>query len=343
MNYCWLMLLSVGQLVGAPVELVVGGMSSTIYETAKGFAQSDTDFSGVILADVELEALTGKPAVFRFTGGLLEYSDGETVYTPNQMPQVEELTFTSTGLAGPLVSLSTAPVVDPVTGLLTNADHVQNLTQGTLRTEYRVLVNGFWLTLFNDTRDFSINPESNPFSGATTIESELLEAGVLEDRYRIDLIHQSNETPQAVTDPDTGVSLTITSFGGFTASGEVTVPSAAYQAWLVAGGLPEAEDVEGRHPVTDLPLAVLYALGLDVDAGAIPLTVDGSTREAVITLPAGGSRAGVRLEYAAALEGWVVLGSDGAPGATVTLVGGATGELRIPLPVGGRGFLRLGV
>jgi len=343
MKRCWLMLLSVGQLVGAPVELVVGGMSSTIYETATGAAQSNTNFSGVLLAEVELEAATGNPEVFRFTGGLLEYSDGETTYTTNQIPQVEELTFTSAGLAGPLVSLSAAPAVDPVTGLLFNADHVQDLTQGTLRTEYRVLFNGFWVTLFDETRDFAVTPESNPFKGTTKIESELLEAGVLEDRYRIDLIHQSNETPEEVTDPDTGVSLTITSFGGFTASGEVKLPSAAYQEWLMAGGLPEAEDIEGRHPVTGLPLAVLYALGLDVDAGAIPLTVDGSAREAVITLPTGGARAGVMLEYAAALEGWVVLGSDGTPGATVTLVAGATGELRIPLPAGGKGFVRLGV
>lgn len=337
------MILGMGQLVGAPVELVVGGESSTIYKTDLGIAQSNTLFSGVLMADVELEVGTGRPEVFRFTGGAVNYSDGVTTYSPDQIPQVEELRFTSVGIAGPLVSLSAMPAVDPVTGLLSNADHLQNLTKGTLRTEYRRLAFGFWATLYEKTVDLSVEPMSSPFTGSTRIESELLESGVMEDWYRIDLIHDSESTPQEVTDPDTGVTLTTMVFGGLSASGKVKVPSAAYQAWLEGAGLAEAKDLEGRHPESGLPLAVLYALGLDAGALEIPLRVDGSTREAVLTLPSGGTRGGVSLEYSASLEAWVVLGLEGVPGDTVTLVGGASGVIRIPLPAGVAGFVRLSI
>ena len=253
--------------VPVPVSLTVaaGSVSDTFFETDEGQALLTVEFSGVLEGAVTLDPLTAVPVGFAFTGGSLVYSDGVSTYEPNVFPQQEDLVFTRAGVMGPLTTLVPQGAVDPVTGALNNADHVQNLTSGTLQTDYRRLVFGSWITLFTDTRDYATQPESVAISGTTSLVASTVNSGVLRDRLRLELIHLGDTTPQVY--PVGAASLTVTGSGGFSAIGEIDVPAAGLRAWWRDGGREDEVDEND-------PSLVAYALGYPPGTRVVPVVMD---------------------------------------------------------------------
>lgn len=320
----------------SPVVLTVdaGSFSTTEVSTASGKAVRHTGFSGVVPGVIILDPITRKPSRFRFEGGSLIYGDDTSNYTPFAPPASEDLRFTSTGLMGPVSSVTGLPVVDPVTGMLGNADHFQSLSAGTLRTVYQILFFGSWITLFDQTADFATAPQMNAFTGTTSLTSELQAAGPVLERHRLVLTHVSDSSPVVFT--ESGVTLTSVTTGGFTARGEVLAPSAAFHSWMLSAGAEEP--VSAASMLGTWPGAVLYALGLPGSARDLPWELNAAARTLTLHLPAGGTRAPLRVEYSTTLASWTPLP---LPVGGAELGSGSSGTLVLTLPAGPSGFVRL--
>ena len=331
-------LASLVPLRAAPIVLTVdaGSSSATTVITDNGEAEGEAEASGQLLGQVTLHPVTRKPQTFRFDGGSLTYSDNTSQYTPNMLPAVEDLELTGTGLAASLRSANGLPPVDPVTGIIDNAYHVQTLDAGTLRTVYRLSFFGNWTTIADETTDFAATPQTNGFTGTTTLSATLLATGPLLERHRIVLTHLADESPMVNT--DFGITLTTVSSGGFTARGETLVPNAAFQTWILAAGAIEPISPETR--LGNIPGAVLYALGLPSAARDLPWELDATANTLTLHVPAGGTHAPVRVEHSTELNGWQTLT---LPGGGTELSIGSSGTVVIPLPADSRGFCRLAV
>ena len=313
------------------LQIEAGGGSEIYYYTSGGQAYTDSSVSGLIEVEIGLNPLDARPESLEFVGGSVFYSESETVYSPNQLPKVEELRFTTMNLQGPLMTLTPGAAISE-TGLLDNADHTQSFTSGTLRTEYRALLFNDWVTLFDATRDYSLEPEVRPFEGSNRITSEAVEGAgtVLTETLEIRYENVAGGEPVVVWLGAT--SLTVVTIGGFVASSEVEVPSAGLRQWRVdGGGSPGWQDVGGTS-------AVIYALGCDPGTTEVPLDLNLSDASASLTLPAAGSRLPVRIETSLDLDGWIP-----APlaGGGLVVPAGSTGVVEVDLPSGGRGFVRV--
>lgn len=313
------------------LQIEAGGGSEVYYYTSGGQAYTNSSVGGLIEVELGLDVLDAKPETFEFVGGSVSYSDSETVYSPNQLPKVEELRFTTANLEGPLGTLtSEAQVAED--GLFSNADHTQSFTFGTLRTEYRVLLIGTWVTLFDVTRDYGLEPEVRPAEGLNWITTEAVEGAgtVLTETLEVRYENVANAEPVVV--PLGATSLTVVTAGGFVASSQVEVPSAALRQWRVAGGhLPGWQEPGGSS-------AVIFALGCDPGTVAVPLHVDPAGSRARLTLPPAGTRLPIHLETSVNLNGWTP-----APltGGGFVIPAGSTGEVEVDLPSEGRGFVRV--
>ena len=319
-------------LPAAPVELVVlpGNQTTTVYMTDNGLAVARSETSGSILAELTLLPGTGIPSQIRFTGGTLGYSDSVTVYTPNQLPQVDEYRFTGTGLGSSLSTVNTPSSIAQPGGFLHNPDHRITLNRGTMRTQYFLL----GIPLANSTRDFASNPAETTINGTSTVQTSLLAGGPIMDRFQVTFTHVADPSPEPITGG--GVTIQVSSDGGFTAVGEILVPSSGFHQWMMDSGHAAPETIEA--PAGSLPGAVLYALGLPAGATTIPWTIDAENSQVIFHLPDSGTRAPVFLEFGTSLGGWQVLGGDSA---TPTLPTGSSGIQAIPFPPASAAFFRL--
>lgn len=325
-------LVTLVSLPAAPVELVVlpGNQTTTVYMTDNGLAVAQSETSGSILADLNVLPGTGMPTQIRFTGGTLAYSDSVTVYTPNQLPQVDEYRFTGTGLGSALSTVNTPASIAQPGGLLHNPDHRITLNQGTLRTQYFL----FGIPLADSTTNFATNPAETTINGTSTVQTSLLASGPIMDRFQITFTHVADPSPEPIAGG--GVTIAVSSEGGFTAIGEMLIPSPGFHQWMIDSGHPAPDSIQAT--AGPVPGAVLYALGLPVGADAIPWTIDAENSQVIFELPDSGTRAPVFLEFGTSLGNWDVLGGDDS---TPTLPAGSSGTHTIPFPPNTTAFFRL--
>jgi hypothetical protein len=323
---------SLVSLPAAPVELVVvpENQTTTVYMTDNGLAVAQSETSGSILADLTLLPGTGMPSQIRFTGGTLAYSDSVTVYTPNQLPQVDEYRFTGTGLGSTLSTVTTPASIAQPGGFLNNNDHRITLNQGTLRTQYFL----FGFPLADSITNFATHPAETTINGTTTVQSSLLASGPIMDRFQVTFTHVADPSPEPIIGG--GVTIEVSSDGGFTAVGEMLVASPGFHQWMIDSGQPAPQSIQATAGA--VPGAVLYALGLPAGATAIPWTIDTENSQVIFELPASGTRAPVFLEFGTSLGNWQILGGDSA---TPTLPAGSSGTHIIPFPPDTTAFFRL--
>lgn len=313
----------VPSLFAVPVTLMVepGGVGQTSYSSSNGFAVVETEFGGVIEGDITINVLTDKAQTFYYKGGSeLTYSDGSTTYTSFTVPETDSFEFTYTSLAADLTTKPGGGAVDPETCRLLAAEHEILLTSGTIAWKYFFV----GALIAEGTEDFAENPSQGEQRGATKVEVELVERGAVLDRYRVVLTHDSTNTEVQTEFPF----LTIEETGGFSATGEVSVPSASLIDWTLASG--GSVPVDGSDTVGGVPVAILFALGLPAGESTINWVLRPEEQEVDLILPGTGTRADLFLETSSDLKNW----------SETLLEAGTAGTHTMSLPLG-HSFVRL--
>ena len=96
-------------------------------------------------------------------GGTLFYSDANSVYTPNTLPQTDNLILNFTNVSGSLGTINPNSPVDPITGALVNDDHTTGLTSGNLYAEYQIEFLGSLVPRFLPDHRFFTPPDQPLF------------------------------------------------------------------------------------------------------------------------------------------------------------------------------------
>ncbi|MGE9271356.1 MAG: hypothetical protein ACQKBU_11190 [Verrucomicrobiales bacterium] len=309
-----------------------GSRSETSYFTDGGYAVSSVEMSGELKVRLQLCDERGVPQLIEFLSGDLEYSDGVTRYIPYQVPQVEELRFTNTGMGGPLLTLPSGGTLEEG-GLLRNEEHLQVINQGKLRVQYRARSFGLWFTLYDEEIDYAKDPQEDEIRGVNRVVAHPVEAerGGLVDVLSIEFKHTADDTPTEV-EVAPGTLLTVVTVGAITASAKVEVPTLGFRQWLLASGLSVNRSRENGR------LAVLYSLGLPPMTQSVPWQFSPGSRSASLVLPSTGTRLPVGVEMSRDLETWCLVD---IPERGEWIEGGSVGEVEIPLPCDGPIFLRL--
>lgn len=165
----FLILSLVATLKGELITLTVvpNNLSTSTYSTDNGSAVVEITNSGTVEADIILDPFTRNPTNVTFMGGTLFYSDANSVYTPNTLPQTDNLILNFTNVSGSLGTINPNSPVDPITGALVNDDHTTGLTSGNLYAEYQIEFLGSLVPRFLPDHRFFTPPRSAPFLAPT--------------------------------------------------------------------------------------------------------------------------------------------------------------------------------
>jgi len=323
----------------APVSLAIGpgGSFDVSYQLSTGPSTAAALLiSGNLTGDVEMT--DGVISNFRFLGGNVAYSDTTSDLIISTFPVTSKVRILTRKIISSVssTSTSTAGVIDPVTGVISNSGHRLIQNRGTVTTRYLVGST----VLQEEIRNLATDPDSNSMVGVTTVTSSLLENLNYKARYRIDFNHTRDATR---TQPAAVVSGTvnITEEGGFSASGEVWMLGQNFVDWALTRSGQRPQGLADLCATTGQPLVLLYAFDAPVGAWAPPVTFDHSSGNIRVELPPGGLKAPVRLEYSGSLSGgtWQPLTRTGnAPSVFNTA---ESGTITMSLPPGQAGFVRL--
>lgn len=318
-----------------PLSLVIdpGGAFDVDYTLSTGQSTSATlQISGDLAAEVEISA--GAISQFRFTGGNVAYSDTNSDVIISAFPISSKVRILTRSIISSATSNAAAGAIDPITGIISNNGHKLVQDRGKVTTRYYVGNN----LLQEEIRDLAAQPDSNPMVGVTTVTASLLTALPHKATWKIQFEHGRDESRQQSSAYGT---LTIEENGGFTASGEITVPGDDFEIWAVANRGQKPLTLEDFHAATGQPLVMLYAFDATTGPWSPPVVFDSGAGTMTITFPAGGLKAPVRLEHSPTLAAgsWATLEMDDS--SPSIFAAGQAGTVTLDLPAGGAGFVRL--
>jgi len=293
--------------------------------------------TGDLVADIAFDRTTLRINDVFFDGGRIFYSDTthELDLTSDALPVLIVIesrrrasTTITTGVPG--------TTIEPTTGLLSNPAHAFLYDEGTVR----VISSIGGVPISDDTGDLSADPATLPFNGTTIMTATFLERTALYDRIGVTLTHLTGPA-QTVPIPIINNTLSITDNGGFTANGEIVLPSEIFENWANSRGYPTPVTLTDLHPSTREPLALLYAFRV-TEGGRLPqLEIDVAGGELVLALPTGGLVAAVQIESNDSLAGggWDVWELE--PGQVTRFPAGRDGVLRLPFAADEQRFFRI--
>jgi hypothetical protein len=317
-----------------PLTLVIdpGGTFDVDYTLSTGQSTSATlQISGDLAADVEISA--GAISQFQFAGGNVAYSDTTSDVIVSTFPS-SKVRILTRSIVSSATSNETAGAIDLITGIISNNGHKLVQDRGKVTTR-QYLGNAVVQEQF---RNLATQPDSNPMVGLTTVTASLLTALPHKATWQIQFEHARDESRQQSNAYGT---LTIEENGGFTASGEVTVPGDDFEIWAVANRDQKPLTLEDFHAATGQPLVMLYAFDATTGPWSPPVVFDSGAGTMTITFPAGGLKAPVRLEHSPSLAAgsWATLEMDDS--SPSIFAAGQAGTVTLDLPAGGAGFVRL--
>jgi hypothetical protein len=328
-------------LGAVPVELTLdsGGGFEVTYSLSTGQVTSGRDdLSGNILADLQLNG-QGQVTRFVMTGGRVEHEDETLDLLIGSTPFGEtRAIFITQGVASLPASGEAAGFVDPLSGLISNADHRLISNEGTAITRYAIGGSMSYLTVVEQERDLAVNPDQTSLTGSTVLTATEVQSGGWWKRVRIDLTHERDVTRTfpVGTNPlvPEGTNYSVRENGSFTASGEGDFPGDDFANWAATYRNITPTGLADLDPATGQPLLVMYALGAGAGGWSLPLVVEPDQPRAVMELRSA-TKAPVKWEFSHDLSagGWSPL-----PGGLIPQ--GSTGDQVLELPSGGRIFLR---
>ncbi|RYD46158.1 MAG: hypothetical protein EOP85_08000 [Verrucomicrobiaceae bacterium] len=327
----------------APLNLNIsqGGLFHVSYQLDSGQSvESDLHITGDISAEVEMT--DGIISRFRFSGGNVAYSDTTNEIIVSTFPFTSEVRLSTRNIVSSVTSNGSSGAIHPFTGVISNSGHRLVQNRGNVTTRYLVNNN----LIQESIRDLAADPDSNPMVGVTTVTNTLLERLPHKELHRINFNHTRSETrtqPAEIPTPYGTISgtLNITEDGGFSATGDVWIPSQTFVDWSMATHGQRPTSLKDRSTKNDQPLILLYAFNASGEAWTPPVTFDPAAATVHIHLPSEGLKAPVRLEYNSSLAptGWTTLKRKSG---SISEFGiSESGSIAMDTPPDAAGFIRL--
>ncbi len=316
--------------------------SESVVEISLSTGGSDTQvvtYSGLMRALVTYDEQSLLPERFSFLDGRLAVSDSvhrlnSTITFAGLGTFDTGLVFTTEGVAADFVTEGSFSTFDSEGNFLNPEVHKTIINEG--RAIVAVTILG---ETTSQTTEFAAEPVEGEFSGEAYLSIEEIWKTDVSQRLRFTLTYNNGGESSSPLD-GTNATIRTVETSAMTALGEMEVRT-DYGEWLLDRGL-DPDNLPGPDSYR-LPLPLLYAFDLPLDATTWPIFTSGSESPYVgLHLPSRGLRATVIPEISDSLEpgNWIPMPSEFYIDGPQSLSYGATGIAYIRLLNGDANFLR---